>query len=120
MRRDENAERYVNRVLESYLALPETPSRVSRWDRSLAHDLLRREVSLSTIEGAFLLASARRLCRPTEAPPLGPIRSLAYFLPVIDEVLHQPLPTDYLRYLKHKLATFSPKPNSRTPPTFPS
>jgi hypothetical protein len=30
--------------------------------------------------------SSRSLMRLTDAPPLGTIRSLAYFLPVIDEV----------------------------------
>ena len=39
------------------------------------------------IENAFVLAAARRLMRPTDALPLGTIRSLAYVLPVIEEVL---------------------------------
>jgi len=39
------------------------------------------------MENPLVLAATRRLIRPTDAPPLGPIRSLAYFLPVIEEVL---------------------------------
>ena len=102
---DYDARLYVKTVLDLYLSLPETPSRVSRFDRSLALQLFNRSISTSTIEAAFLLASARRLCRSPDAPPLGPIRSLHYFLPVIEELIHNPLPSDYVRYLRHKLAT---------------
>jgi hypothetical protein len=34
---------------------------------------------------------------------LSPIRSLAYFLPVIDELLAHPAPDHYLEYLRLKL-----------------
>ncbi|MEP7270379.1 MAG: hypothetical protein ABI882_02690 [Acidobacteriota bacterium] len=96
---------YVTNVLNLYLGLPETPIRVSRTDRNLALDLFQRGVLTSTIEAALLLASVRRICRQSNAPPLGPIRSLHYFLPVIEEITHQPLPADYLHYLRHKLTT---------------
>jgi hypothetical protein len=36
----------------------------------------------------------------------GPIRSLHYFLPVIDEVRNLPVSADYIQYLHSKLATF--------------
>ena len=101
---DNDAQLYVQTVLNLYLALPETPTRVSRLDRRLALELFQRAVPLSTVEAAFLLASARRLCRPADAPALGPIRSLHYFLPVIEEITHHPPPNDYIRYLRHKLA----------------
>lgn len=105
---DCDARLFVKTVLDLYLSLPETPSRVSRSDRSLALELFNRSMSISTIDAAFLLASARRLCRPPDARPLGPIRSLHYFLPVIDELILNPLPNDYIRYLRHKLATLKP------------
>ena len=60
---------------------------VRRADRMLAAQLYQRGVSVSVIENAFVLAATRRLMRPADAPPLGTIRSLAYFLPVIEEVL---------------------------------
>ena len=41
--------------------------------------------------------------RRPDAPPLGLIRSLAYFGPVIDEVLESPAGPDYYRYLRHRL-----------------
>jgi hypothetical protein len=45
----------------------------------------------------LVLAAARRLIRPTDRPPLGTIRSLAYFLPVIEEVLKRMFTSDVLR-----------------------
>ena len=118
MNMDSDARLYAKAVLDLYLALPETPTRVNRRDRALALQLFRRAVPLPTIEAAFMLASARRLCRPTDAPPLGSIRSLHYFLPVIEEILSQPLPAGYLDYLKHKIAKFWPQNSSAINPRF--
>ncbi len=38
------------------------------------------------------------------APSLSPVRSLHYFIPAIDEILRQPLPSGCLRYLESKIA----------------
>jgi hypothetical protein len=95
---------YIETVLNLYLSLPETPSRTSRYDRKLAADLCDRKVSMETIEAAFLLASARRLFRDPALATLQPIRSLRYFLPVIEEVSASPLSPDYVKYLRLKLA----------------
>jgi hypothetical protein len=38
---------------------------------------------------------------------LIPIRSLSYFLPVIDELLTHPMPDNYLEYLQIKLQRIS-------------
>ena len=43
------------------------------------------------------------MIRPAGSPPLGTIRSLAYFLPVIEEVLSLSVNPDYFRYLRHKI-----------------
>jgi hypothetical protein len=58
---------------------------------------------LIAVENALLLAAARRLFRDSNAPPLGLIRSLAYFAPVIDEVLDLQISQDYFRYLRYKI-----------------
>jgi hypothetical protein len=52
------------------------------------------------------LAAAQRLIRPTDSVPLGTIRSLAYFLPVIEEVLGLRANPDYFRYLRQKIERF--------------
>jgi hypothetical protein len=48
-----------------------------------------------------------RIFRPTDSPPLGTIRCLAYVLPVIEEVLNLEVDQDYFRYLRYKLARFA-------------
>src|SRR5919197_5213721 len=97
-------EEYVRQVLEAYRKTPGTTGAVRRPDRMLAAQLYQRGVAESVIENAFVLAAARRLIRPADSPPLGTIRSLAYFLPVIEEVLGLRVSPDYFEYLRHKLA----------------
>jgi hypothetical protein len=99
-------EEYVSRVLSLYLGLAETPSRWSRLDRRLAEELYEKQIEIEEIEAAMILASARRLLRSADAPKLGPIRSLHYFLPVIEEVRSVPVSADYIEYLRGKLAAF--------------
>ena len=76
---------YVQTLLKAYLDLPETPLQSRPADRRLAHQLYDRALPLKTVQTALLLASARRLTREPQAPPLQPIRSLHYFVPVIEE-----------------------------------
>jgi hypothetical protein len=94
-----NKKDYVSKVLQLYLALPETPSRLNRLDYRLAGELHERGVTQEEIETAMLMAIARRLARNPQAPPLGPIRSLHYFLPVLNEVSSTRVPEGYLQYL---------------------
>jgi hypothetical protein len=94
---------YIRRVLEAYRKTPGTSGAVRRPDRVLAAQLHQRGVSVSVIENAFVLAAARRLIRPADAAPLGTIRSLAYFLPVIEEVIGMRVSPDYFQYVRRKL-----------------
>ena len=94
---------YVRRVLDAYRVTPGTTGTVRRADRMTAAELYHRGVSATVVENAFVLAAARRLHRPPGAMPLGTIRSLAYFLPVIDEILDAHISPDYFQYLRHKL-----------------
>jgi len=105
--KDSNLPEYLRVVLSLYLELPETPLRVTAQDQYHARQLQQRGVPLTVIESAFLLASLRRLTRPTDCPPLSPIRSLAYFQPVIEELLSNPAPDEYVEYLRHKLKHFT-------------
>jgi hypothetical protein len=94
---------YVAAVLTLYVDLPDTPLRASAQDQWIARRLHEQGVPLSLVESALLLASLRRLFRPVDLPPLPPIRSLAYFQPVIIELQQNPLPDSYLQYLRLKL-----------------
>ena len=96
-------EEYVRQVLEAYRKTPGTMGTVRRADRLLAAQLYQRGLKLKVIENALVLAATRRLIRPSDAPPLGTIRSLAYFLPVIEEVLESRASPDYFDYLRYKL-----------------
>jgi hypothetical protein len=101
-------EEYIRQVLEAYRKTPGTTGTVRRPDRMLAAQLYQRGVAVSVIENAFVLAATRRLMRPADAPPLGAIRSLAYFLPVIEEVLSLRVSPEYFQYLRHKLERLPP------------
>ena len=101
-------EEYVRQVLEAYRKTPGTMGTVRRADRQLAAQLYQRGLSLNVIENALVLAATRRMIRPPDAPPLGTIRSLAYFLPVIEEVLSSHVSPEYFEYLRHKLARTAP------------
>lgn len=94
---------YCQALLDLYLRLPDTPRRLSRHDLRLVNQLAQRQIPFTTIEAAFLLASARRTARRPDAMPLGPIRSLHYFLPVIEELLAHPVPESYAHYLRSKV-----------------
>jgi hypothetical protein len=101
---------YVRRLLEAYRATPGTCGAVRRPDRLLAIQLYERGVPLDAVENALTLAAARRLARPADAPPLGIVRSLAYFAPVIEEVLHLQVSPEYFHHLRHRITQFTPAP----------
>ena len=95
---------YVRRLLETYRKTLGTTGTIRRPDRLLAAQLHQRGVPLRAVEDALVLATARRLMHSPDAPPLGTIRSLAYFVPVIEEVLQLKISPHYFRYLRFRLA----------------
>ena len=107
---------YVRAVLDSFVSLPGAPRRPRRDDRFLAEKLYRERVPLLVLEYALLLGCARRELQDHEEP-LQPIRSLRYFVPILEEVRYQPVDVNYVRYLRGKLSKqLRPKPatNPRT------
>jgi hypothetical protein len=98
---------YVAAVVMAYVELPETPLSASLQDQRQARRLHDRGIPLRIVESALLLGSLGRLIRPADLPSLPPIRSLAYFQPVIDELLVHPMPENYLDYLRLKLNRFA-------------
>ena len=97
-------EEYVQKVLSAYRQTLGTTGTFRRPDRLLATQLHERGVPLRTVENALVLAAARRLARPAGAPPLGTIRSLAYFSAVIDEVSSLRVGPEYFQHLRRKMA----------------
>jgi hypothetical protein len=94
---------YVTAVLDHYRRTPGTPGHARPEDRRLAGILYDRGVSVEQVKAALLLAVVRRSFRPRDAPPLNPVRSLHYFLPLLDEIRLNPPDPGYLRYLQSKL-----------------
>ena len=101
---------YVTAVVTLYMDMPDTPMRVSASDQWLARHFYQDGVPLETVETALLLGSLRRLIRPADSPRLAPIRSLAYFRPVIEELQENPAPQNYRDYLRLKLRMETQKP----------
>ena len=100
---DSNPALYVSSVLTIYVDLPDTPLRATASDHWLARRFHADGVPLRVVEAALLLGSLRRLIRPPDAPGLSPIRSLAYFRPIVEELRTNPAPETYLDYLRLKL-----------------
>ena len=106
---------YVPQVLAMYLTLPETPTRACPADRKLAEQWQRGGVTLEIVESALLLGQLRRLARPPDYPKLNPIRSLYYFIPLIEEVMGKPLPGGYVEYMKSKIQKLGTSEIESTP-----
>ena len=101
-------EEYVRKLLDAYRTTPGTTGSIRRPDRVLAGQLHQRGVPLLEVENALVLAVARRLQHSPEVPPLGTIRSLAYFVPVLEEVLERKVAQDYFNYLRYRLTAHFP------------
>ena len=100
---------YLLCLLEAYRATPGTCGVVRRPDRVTAAQLYERRVPLMVVENAFALAAIRRMMRPAGAAPLPTVRSLAYFLPVIDEVLATDVDPRYYQHVRNKLQRLAPE-----------
>jgi hypothetical protein len=70
---------------------------------ALPAEIYDRGISLDTIETAFLLAIARRTQRDPQQPTLPAIRSLAYFLPLLEEAQQLSSNPGYLDYLRTRV-----------------
>jgi hypothetical protein len=101
---------YVTAVVTLYMDMPDTPMRISASDQWLARHFYQDGVPLETVETALLLGSLRRMIRPADSPRLAPIRSLAYFRPVIEELQENPATENYRDYLRLKLRMATQKP----------
>ncbi len=88
-------ETYRRRILHAWHDLPCTRGRPPHSDRAVLIDLYRRAVPLSLVLLALQLAASRR------SSNLPPVRSLAYFCPVIDELANAD--PSYLAYLQTRL-----------------
>ena len=77
--------------------------RCSRYDRAIARRLCAQGTPLVIALAAIQLAAARLESREQRLPPLPPPRSLAYLLPVIEELRN--VDPGYLAYLSYRLVS---------------
>ena len=94
---------YVRQTLEGYRTMPTACGRVRRADYDLALRLYQDRIPFTAVEGAFILAAARRTYRDPGSPSLTPIRSLRYFLPILHEILDTPVDPGQISYLWLKM-----------------
>ena len=104
---------YVAAVRAALRDLPEPRPGFRPTDRRLALDLHRKGVPIEVLRAAIRLATFRRLTRDPGSPPLAPVRSLYYFLPVLDELRRSPPDPAWLTYIDTSLA----KLTAPSPPT---
>ncbi len=101
---------YVRTVLDIFVSLPSAPLRPRRDDQFLAEKLYRQRIPLPVLEYALLLGCVRRELQEHDEP-VQPIRSLRYFVPVVEELRHEPVDAAYVKYLRSKLSErLRPKP----------
>ena len=98
-----NREQYVRQILKEYRNTPTTCGRVRRADHNLALSLYQKAIPFTAIEGAFVLAVARRTSCDPQGRALAPIGSLRYFLPIIREILEKPVDPGDISYLWLKM-----------------
>lgn len=94
---------YVQAVLSLYVELPGISPRISPLDEAWARHFFQRGIPFGVMEAALLLGAVRRGVRPPQAPPLPPIRSLAYFQPIIEELLRAPISEAFRASLRRKM-----------------
>ena len=87
-----------------------TTGKASSADNRTAEDLFQKNIPLETVEDAIALGCARIWCETPDEPPLEKARSLAYFLPIIDEVAakkankEEGIRKEYWVYVRAKVA----------------
>lgn len=91
---------YLQAALRLYLEQPDTPAAPSRSDWAIAADLYQQGVDLGTLAHAIRIATVRRCRRPPEAPPLKPVRSLAYYRQVLAGLDPEELEPGYVGYIE--------------------
>lgn len=83
-------DQYVAEVIRLYRATPTVLGHVRRADRLLARKLFDHQVPIHAIRSALILGAARRVLHNAFSSPMPPVRSLHYFLPLVQEVLDRP------------------------------
>lgn len=101
-----NRRRYLATLIRLYLAQPAAPTRASRQDWAVAQTLYHRGVPLDRLAHAIRLATLRRFVRAGQPPP--PVRCLAYYRDVLDQLTPEELEPHYVDYVEHRYRRLLP------------
>jgi hypothetical protein len=99
-----NRRDYLAALLRLYREQPDTPDVPRRGDGAVAAELYRQGIPLDTVAHAIRLATLRRLQRDPAAPPLAPIRSLAYYRTVLATLTPDDFHPGYVAYIARQHA----------------
>jgi len=102
---DEQERRYVEEVKRLFLERRCVQSSFTAADEKIAHSLHRRGVSLTQVERAILLGSARKYASCVQNGTGTPILSLHYFTNLFDEV-QENTSSSYWKYVAEKVHAF--------------
>ncbi len=94
---------YVDSVRQCFLSLGCGSGKFGAAEVAAAKDLHRRGIPLGVIQDVMLMGACRKYTSWFEGRALDPIRTLAYFEPLIAEILQQPFPPGYSAYLRKKV-----------------
>ena len=89
---------YIEQILKSYLDCPDTPRKARQRDWAIATTFYNQHIDPATVAHAIRLATLRRHRRDPQYEPLEPIRSLAYFRPLVELLQQQPHDPRYVEY----------------------
>ena len=98
---------YVESVREWFEGLGCTSGKFGAAETRAAKQLQGRAVPLGLVYDAMLLGACRKLDSWLNGRPTEPIRSMAYFEPMIAEIQAKPLPPGYSAYLRRKVRQVS-------------
>lgn len=93
---------YLERAIIAYLHTPDTPTKARSLDYAVATSFFKRQIPIVTVEHAIRLATLRRHFREPGLEALEPIRSLAYYRPLVQQIQDQPPDPGYVMYIVEK------------------
>ena len=98
---------YVESIRECYERLGCISGKLNVAGIEIAKQFYQRSIPLDVIYGAMFLGACRKYESWLNGGPSEPIRSMAYFEPLVAEVQEKPLPDGYSGYLRGKLRRFA-------------
>lgn len=94
---------YVRQAERLFAASPAARGCFSAADRQLAARLFGQGTALGDLEHALMLGSARKLCQWLNGLDAAPVGSLAYFLPVLEEIAQTAVSDSYWEHVRRRL-----------------